>query len=115
VFLLTAAFFGVNLYGNLNLKQEFDPMWFLAHDSHLVKYIDAKKIYYPDSGFSGFIVGNHINWTSSFQGFEDFQSKMLSTDSVLQFETWYEDFKQYSNRNFKTGKLLQLQTKHVPR
>jgi hypothetical protein len=97
------VFLGVNIVGNLKLKQEFDPMWFLAHDSHLVKYIDAKKIYYPDSGFAGFIVGENVNWTGSFQGFEDFVNNMHSTDAVLSFETWYEDFKMYSNRNFKTG------------
>ncbi len=89
--------------GNLRLRQEFDPMWFLSHDSHIVRYIDAKKVYYPNTGFNGFIVGHQVNWTASFASFDKFVQNMKNADAIFLFDTWYEDFKKYSNRNFKTG------------
>lgn len=83
-------------------------MWFLSHTSHIVKYIDARKVYYPSSGFNGFIVGYNVNWTASFNGFETFMENMKHSNAIHTFNPWYEDFKRYSNINFKTGRIARI-------
>ena len=35
VILVTLAIFSVSIWGNILLKQKFDPMWFLPLDSYL--------------------------------------------------------------------------------
>ena len=36
--ILTLAIFAVSCWGNVELKQEFDPMWFLPKDSYLFQW-----------------------------------------------------------------------------
>lgn len=104
--IITGIFLAVNINGSLRLRQEFDPMWFLAHDSHLVRYMNERKIYFPGFGFNGFIVGNNVNWTASFKGFDDLMNELKTSDAINSFAPWYDDFKKYSNRNYETGKCI---------
>jgi hypothetical protein len=39
VLLVTAVLLGVSVWGNVLLRQEFDPMWFLPKDSYLSLYV----------------------------------------------------------------------------
>ena len=43
MFVITAAMFGVNLYGTLQLEQYFDPVWVLPPDSMTYKYTLANS------------------------------------------------------------------------
>ena len=42
VLLFTAATFGLSVWGNVLLRQEFDPMWFLPRDSYLSQWVSAR-------------------------------------------------------------------------
>ena len=50
VLALTALLTGVGIYGNVLLKNEFDPTWFLPGDSYLSKWFRLTKIYFPTNG-----------------------------------------------------------------
>ena len=40
VLLLTGVLLGFSVWGNVLLRQEFDPMWFLPKDSYLSLYVE---------------------------------------------------------------------------
>ena len=40
VLILTSVILGFSIWGNVLLRQEFDPMWFLPKDSYLSLYME---------------------------------------------------------------------------
>jgi hypothetical protein len=40
VLVLTSVLLGFSVWGNILLRQEFDPMWFLPKDSYLSLYVE---------------------------------------------------------------------------
>jgi hypothetical protein len=38
VLMLSSSLMGVSIWGNVELRQEFDPMWFLPKDSYLAQW-----------------------------------------------------------------------------
>ena len=40
VLVLTGILLGFSVWGNVLLRQEFDPMWFLPKDSYLSLYVE---------------------------------------------------------------------------
>lgn len=91
------------IYGNTKLRQEFDPIWFLPDDSHLSEFLTKREISYPGIGFPGFIVADQVNWTASFSQLDKFVNDFKNSGNVYEFDNWYDDFKEYSNKNFKTS------------
>lgn len=102
---MTVGCLCVTIYGNTKLRQEFDPIWFLPDDSHLSQFLSKREISYPGIGFPGFIVLHQVNWTASFHEMEQFVNDFQGSEHVYQFDNWYEDFKEYSNKNFRTSTL----------
>lgn len=48
--LVTAGVFAVNVWGVINLKQNFDITLFLPKDSYSYKFRIAREHYFPDDG-----------------------------------------------------------------
>ena len=47
IIIVTLGILGVGIYGNILLRQEFDPTWFLPADTYLSKWFTANKKYFP--------------------------------------------------------------------
>lgn len=52
VMLITALIVGVNLYGFINLRQDFDLTMYIPADSYAHKYSKAKEAYFPYAGIN---------------------------------------------------------------
>ena len=50
VLMLTAAAVSVNIWGLLQLEQNFDPNWYLKEHSYPSEYFNAMKHYFPENG-----------------------------------------------------------------
>jgi predicted RND superfamily exporter protein len=50
VLLITAASVAVNIWGILQLEQNFDPNWYLKEQSYPAEYFNALKQYFPEIG-----------------------------------------------------------------
>lgn len=103
VIVTTLALLGTTIYGSLQLEQDFDPMWLLPANSHLVKFLNAREANYPGIGVQGLVVANQVNWTSSFVEMDQFVRSFQESTSIYKLDNWYEDFKVYSNKNFGTS------------
>lgn len=53
VLAITAVLAGVAIKGNLEIKQKFDPKWFLPNNSYLLQFFNQRRLYYPDVGMDG--------------------------------------------------------------
>ena len=51
IIIVTLGILGVGIYGNILLRQEFDPTWFLPADTYLSKWFTANKKYFPFGKF----------------------------------------------------------------
>ena len=50
--MVAAALFGVNIWGTVELEQEFDYAWFLPDDSYAAQFVHAQATFFPDGGVS---------------------------------------------------------------
>ena len=53
VLLFTLVLTGFGIYGNVLLRQEFDPTWFLPEDTYISQWFVNNKKYFPSSGERG--------------------------------------------------------------
>ena len=47
VMIVTLSILGAGIYGNILLRQLFDPTWFVPPDTYLGKWFLANKKYFP--------------------------------------------------------------------
>lgn len=50
VVVLTCGLTAIGAFGVTELKQEFNPAWFLPPGSYLNEWIDKKEAYFPNKG-----------------------------------------------------------------
>lgn len=63
VLIVTVAAVSVNIWGILQLEQNFDPNWYLKEHSHPSEYFNAMKHYFPESGERASIyTGNNLTF-----------------------------------------------------
>lgn len=103
--LVTTCLFGVCIWGNVELRQEFDPVWFLPTDSYLFKYIFAREEYFNETGARGFIFLQNVTLPENLPQVDELVSKLQTSNQLHSIDAWYSEFKTYVNLNFKAGKL----------
>ncbi|CAL8090383.1 unnamed protein product [Orchesella dallaii] len=100
VFLVTFGMFGVNIWGNILLRQEFNPIWFLPQDSYLFKYFAARDKFFPEKGEEGFVLMSGVDLNSNLPKLESLLLEFENSSFVHEIDAWYPPFKNYVNTNF---------------
>ena len=74
IIIVTLGILGVGIYGNILLRQEFDPTWFLPADTYLSKWFTANKKYFPFGKFLhtiiimlSYSIWSNVCWAMEFQ------------------------------------------------
>ncbi len=94
---------GFNIWGNVLLRQEFNPIWFLPQDSYLFKYFAAREQYFPDKGEEGFVMLQGLDFKSNLPVVEQLMYDLENTSHIHEIDAWYPHFKNYVNSNFGKG------------
>ena len=68
VIALTTLSLAFNLWGFIQLRQEFDRIWFLPTSSYLYKKFSIEKEYYPEAGEFGAVFFGQLNYTEVRRG-----------------------------------------------
>ena len=50
VIIVSLALLGVNIWGTVEMEQEFDAAWFIPSDSYASAYLEANNRYFPSDG-----------------------------------------------------------------
>ena len=99
----------VSIYGNIQLKQIFDPYIFLPHNSSIKTWIDLHKSAFPTKGelVTIFLEGPPGDEIGSLQNmnlskFEWLDNELRNqSDIVTSVDFWYTEYKEYYRKNFQ--------------
>jgi Niemann-Pick C1 protein len=101
VILVTAGVTGVGIWGNILLRQEFDPTWFLPPETYLSQWFKANAKYFPFGGDRVTIYCSSVDYINEFDKLDQLAKDLSNqTDIVDQVDSWTTDFRRYLEDNF---------------
>ncbi|XP_075219371.1 patched domain-containing protein 3-like [Lycorma delicatula] len=102
IILITIGMMCVGIEGVMNLKQKFDPKWFLPEDSYLVKFLNQREKWYPDMGQDAGIYFGKLNYSSDLNNICALANHLQSEKSIIsELDNWCDEFFHYVNFYYK--------------
>ena len=95
VLLLTAVLLSVSVWGLSNLRQDFNPIWFLPQSSYLFQFFMKHEQYFPTAGEEGIIYFGKINITAELPKIEALMIKLNESEYISEVDSWYFKYKKY--------------------
>ena len=109
VLLVAFVITGFGVYGNVLLRQEFDPTWFLPQDTYIAQWFVNNKMYFPSSGERGTIYFSGTELPADIDKIEKLSQDLREqTDIIVKSEAWtrpYIDYLQKLNYTEEPNKL----------
>jgi len=107
ILLATAGIFGVSVWGNIELKQEFNPIWFLPPESYLAQWHAHSNKYFPSRGEQVTVFFAGLDLPGELHKMDDMHRRLgEQTDIVASVDSWYNEFKKYTEKNFLDGESV---------
>ena len=104
IIVVTLGILGVSLWGNVLLRQEFNPIWFLPQESYLAQWHKYNSIYFPSQGEKVNLFMENLDLPNELDKLELVHNQLAEqTDIVNSLDSWYLDFKDYMNDHFYAG------------
>ena len=104
IILVTLAILGVSLWGNILLRQEFNPIWFLPQESYLAQWHKYNSIYFPSQGEKVNLFMENLDLPNEIDKLELVHEQLAEQDDIINsLDSWYLDFKEYMNDHFYAG------------
>ncbi|XP_034936281.1 NPC intracellular cholesterol transporter 1-like [Chelonus insularis] len=100
IILITCIFTIVSGMGVYQLKQWFDPDWFLPTDSYLHKFIEVKNREFPTRGKSAAIYIADIDYIMEYSKIMTLIDKLMNMTVVDNLEAWPQEFAQFVQRHY---------------
>ncbi|XP_028417678.1 patched domain-containing protein 3-like [Dendronephthya gigantea] len=88
IFLIVIALLGVNIYGTTELKQQFEPKWFLPPGTIVRDYMDLNDEKFVQGGSPIAFYTGSINYFK--------EQKYLSENTI---DSWYEKYIEWANKS----------------
>jgi len=100
VLLSGGILFGVGVWGNVLLRQEFDPAWFLPPGTYLATWFSYNKAFFPSNGEAGTIYFSNTVLPKEFEKIEDLVFDLESKPKIIQdVDSWTTEYKTYIYNN----------------
>jgi len=100
ILILTGGLFGVGVWGNTLLRQEFDPAWFLPPGTYLARWFSYNSVYFPGNGEAGTIYFSNTQLPAEFKNIEDLVTDLESQPEILQdVDAWTKEYKNFVYNN----------------
>ena len=107
--LVTLGILGVSVWGNILLRQEFNPIWFLPQESYLAQWHKYNSIYFPSQGEKVNLFMENLDLPSEIDKLEFVHNQLAEQDDIIHsLDSWYLDFKDYMNDHFYAGNFVCL-------
>jgi len=102
VIVVTLLILSVSVWGNVLLKQKFDPMWFLPLDSYLISWHKANEQYFPSNGEKIFVFVTDLKYPDELSKLDQtIRTLEERTDIITEVDSWYTVFKRYHRQHFQ--------------
>nr|SVE86951.1 EOG090X0BEK [Daphnia similis] len=99
VFILVLAAFllGINTWGSVLMRQEFNPLWFIPTSTYLSQYFSVIESHYPDNGQMASIYIQTTNLSSNLDRLDALLDTVRNeTKIVSQVDDWFGGFKEFT-------------------
>lgn len=103
VIILTTLICGVGIWGNVLLRQEFDPTWFLPQDTYLAKWFQLNKELFPSEGETGTVYFNNVQLPGDIPKIDFLADSLRGQPSIETVDTWTSGYEQYVFDNGLVG------------
>lgn len=91
----------------MRLEQKFDPMWFVPENTYFYKFIEQRKLYFPNMGFEAGMYMGKLNYTQEYPNIKSVASKLDNLTDILQVtSSWVQPFQRYVKKTFSKGNAL---------
>ena len=103
---VSTVLLAISLWGNVLLRQEFNPIWFLPPESYLAQWHLHNSQHFPSQGeqVTVFMAGLHL--PQELDKLDMVHSQLRQQEDIIDpdsLDSWYIDFKTYVNKNFEAG------------
>ncbi|XP_043207337.1 protein patched homolog 3-like [Amphibalanus amphitrite] len=99
VLVVTCALLAVNSWGLSELRQEFNPLWFLPTDSYLSMYHRNVERFFPNEGHEGVVFLSGLHLADNLPQMALLSQKLRAEPSIEHVDSWYDEFQFYVNYN----------------
>ena len=104
IIVMTLVILGISLWGNVLLRQEFNPIWFLPSESYLAQWHRYNELYFPSQGEQVNLFMENLDLPSEFDKLELIHNELADqSDIINSLDSWYLDFKKYMNDHYDAG------------
>ena len=103
VILITAGICSVGIWGNVLLRQEFDPTWFLPQETYLAKWFRFNKEFFPSEGELGTIYFNEVDLPRDIPKIENLADVLRGQSAIESADSWTSGYVQYVVNNDLIG------------
>ena len=103
IILFSAAMLGVSLWGNVLLRQEFNPVWFLPAESYLAQWHHHNSRLFPSQGEQVTVFLEGLDLPTELAKLDLVHQQLKQQNDIIaphSVDSWYLDFKAYVNKNF---------------
>ena len=97
------------IWGNVLLKQEFDPTWFIPHETYLAKWFRLNKQYFPSEGEIGTIYFNGVDLPRDIAKVESLAIELRNNKDIIEsVDSWTSNYQEflYKNNNITDVSLI---------
>ena len=109
VILITLVLLSVGIWGNILLKQEFDPTWFIPQETYLAKWFRLNKQYFPSQGEVGTIYFNGVKLPQDIGKIESLAAELRKkTDIIETVDSWTQHYQQFVKNNSLVDPLTDI-------
>ena len=100
IILMTAGVGSVGVWGLMNLRQEFNPVWFIPQESYLAQWFDANEKYFPKEGETVKINIAQVDISNELPKIDALVRRLEQETEILsRVDSWYAKFKEYAESN----------------
>lgn len=106
VIIITLGMITIAGMGTSQLKQWFDPNWFLPKDSYLSNYMTIHNLHYPNRGYPAAVFIGDIDYTNNFEKIVKLTENLINMTSIDHVAPWPIEFKDFVERNYDKNIML---------
>ena len=103
--LLTATSLGLNIWGSVLMRQEFNPLWFIPSSTYLSQYFTMLEQNYPSNGEMATMYVRTNKLAAHIDVMEDLIAELKNeTLIVSNVDDWFTGFKEFVVKRHLIGK-----------
>ncbi|XP_076048649.1 patched domain-containing protein 3-like [Oratosquilla oratoria] len=95
----TLGLFGTSVWGCLNLRQEFNPVWFIPQSSYMFQFLSRAQRYYPEAGVKGILYLGELDYPQELPKIHNLTSYLKDSVYISSVDSWYDHFINYTYLN----------------